>query len=149
MVILHAGWQWAAVSDLTPSLQCTVQAAVCARMSEAYTALRASLAALHRRFAGDSEEVQAEWLAFLRRADGQMLEALTACVRRSLHEVARALAGEHRGAEVSPVFVLSIILDTNGRWVGRWVGGRGHICGVLRRCVVWACLWRPAVCSRK
>ena len=79
---------------------------------------------MHAAFAGDSEEVQAEWLAYLRRADGQLLEALTACVRRSLHEMARALSGEHKGGEVSPVFVLSIILDTNGRWVGGWAGGR-------------------------
>ena len=99
-------------------------------MSEAYAALRASLVSLHRRFAGDSEEVQAEWLAFLCRADVQLLEALTACVRRSVHEVARALAGEHKGAEVSPVFVLNVILDTNGRWVGGWVAGGAALCRV-------------------
>lgn len=103
-------------------------------MSEAYAALRASLVSLHRRFAGDSEEVQAEWLAFLRRADVQLLEALTACVRRSVHEVARALAGEHKGAEVSPVFVLNIILDTNGRWVGRVTVG-------VALCRVRMCAW--------
>ncbi|KAL4458111.1 hypothetical protein ABPG75_012976 [Micractinium tetrahymenae] len=95
--------------------QAAHQAATCARMGEAYSALRASQVSLYRRFAADSEEVQQEWLAFLRRADAQLLDALTACVRRSLHEVARALQGEHRGAEVSPVFVLSVVLDTNSR----------------------------------
>lgn len=47
-----------------------------------------------------------------------MLEALTAAVRRSLHEVARALNGDRKGSEVPPVFVLSVVLDSN-RWVGR------------------------------
>lgn len=98
-------------------------------MAEAYDVLRSALVSLYRRFAADSEEVQQEWLAFVRRADAALLEALTACVRRSLLEVARALqGGEQRGgggggaggagAEVSPVFVLNVILDTNGRQVG-------------------------------
>jgi hypothetical protein len=84
-------------------------------MGEAYCRLRVTLVSLYRRFASDTEEVQREWLAFLRRADAQLLEALTACVRRSLHQVVRLLQGEHKGAEVPPAFVLSVILDTNGR----------------------------------
>lgn len=47
-----------------------------------------------------------------------MLEALTGAVRRSLHEVVRALVGEKKGAEVPPVFVLSVVLENNSRWVG-------------------------------
>ena len=93
------------------------QAGTTARLAEAHSALRASLVSLWARFAGDSEEVAAEWLAWLRRADAALLEGLTACVRRSLHEVARALQGEHKGTELSPVFVLGVYLDTgNGRW---------------------------------
>lgn len=95
-----------------------VQEATAARLADAHSSLRASLVSLWARFAGDSEEVAAEWLAWLRRADQSLLEALTACVRRSLHEVARALQGEHKGAELSPVFVLGVILDTNGRCAG-------------------------------
>jgi len=102
-----------------------LQAATCARMADAYSQLRASLVSLYRRFAADSEDVQHEWVAYLRRADGQVLDALTACVRRGLYEVARALQGEHKAAEISPVFVLSVILDTNGRWVLH--GWRGAI----------------------
>lgn len=95
-----------------------VQEATAARLADAHSSLRASLVSLWARFAGDSEEVAAEWLAWLRRADQSLLEALTACVRRSLHEVARALQGEHKSAELSPVFVLGVILDTNGRCAG-------------------------------
>lgn len=101
------------------------QAAVSARMGEAYAALRASLVSLYSRFASDGEEVQAEWLAWLRRADAAVLEALTACVRRSLGEVAHALQGSHCSAEVSPVFVVSTILDTNGRHALLLLEGRG------------------------
>lgn len=93
-------------------------------MAGACSSLRASLVCLYPRFAADGEEVQQEWLAFLRRADAQLLEALAACVRRSLHEVARALQGEHKGAELSPVFVLLVVLDTNSRWEG----GQGCVC---------------------
>lgn len=95
--------------------QAAHQAATRARIAAACSALRARLVCLHRRFAADGEDVQQEWLAFLRRADAQLLEALTACVRRSLHEVAGALQGEQRGAEASPVFVLTVVLDTNMR----------------------------------
>lgn len=98
-------------------------------MAEAHSSLRACLVSLYARFAADGEEAQQEWLAFLRRVDGQLAEALTACVRRSLHEVARALQGEHRGAGVSPVFVVSVVLDTNSRWVG--VGWGAYVCVVL------------------
>ena len=98
-----------------------VQAEVAARMAAAYTELRASLVALHARFAGDSDDVQREWLAWLRRADATLLEALATCVRRSLAEVARALQSEARGggaaagaaAEVLPVFLLSVSLDAS------------------------------------
>lgn len=91
------------------------QAATTAQLADAHSSLRACLVSLWARFAGDSEEVAAEWLAWLRRADQSLLEALTTCVRRSLHEVARAVQGEHKGVELSPVFVLGVMLDTNGR----------------------------------
>ena len=59
-----------------------------------------------------------------------MLEALTAAVRRSLHEVVRALVGEKKGAEVPPVFVLQVVLETNDRCggLGRVGGGWGGAC---------------------
>ena len=78
--------------------------------------LCASLAALYRRhFAGDSEEVQLEWLTYLRRSEASLQEALGGCVRRSLQEVLRALQGSG-GGEISPLFVLNVVLDvTNGR----------------------------------
>lgn len=127
--VLWRGGAWARRRGLPAHrLQCSPstvappppQATVGARMAEAHAALRARLVALYSRFAGDGEEVQAEWLAWLRRGDAALLDALTACVRRSLGEMARALAGDQRGggaaaAEVSPVLTLSVILDTNGR----------------------------------
>lgn len=94
------------------------QAATTATLADVHSRLQSTLVSLWARFACDSEEVAAEWLAWLRRADQSLLDALTACVRRSLHEVARALQGDHKGAELSPVFVLGVILDTNGRWAG-------------------------------
>lgn len=113
-------------------------------MQDAYCQLRASLVSLYRRFAGDSEEVQREWLAFLQRADTQLLDALTACIRRSLHEVARVLQGEHKAAEVPPLFVLNVVLDTNGRQVPQ------HATAFSRaglRCCSWAChVFRPSAC---
>ena len=83
-------------------------------MRDVHSQLRGTLVSLYRRFAGDGEEVQHEWLAHLQRADEQLLDALTTCVRRSLHEVARLLQGDGK-AEAAPVFVLSVVLDTNGR----------------------------------
>lgn len=95
-----------------------------ARMEDAHARLCVSLVALHARFAGDGAEVQAEWLAFLQRADAALLEALTACLRRSLHEVARVLQGDSKRADaVSPTLALSVILDTNGRWAP-WLRGK-------------------------
>ena len=96
------------------------------RLGEAHGQLCTALVALHARFASDSEEVQLEWLAYLRRADAAVLESLAACVRRSLLELVRALQGGHKGEDAgSPMFVLNVILDTtNGRWAWwGWVDG--------------------------
>ena len=82
-------------------------------LAEAYIRLQDRLVAEYSCFAGDSNDVQHEWLAHLQHMDAQILEAITVMVRRSLHEMARALQRERKASEVPPLFVLSLVLDTN------------------------------------
>lgn len=85
------------------------------RLAEAYASLRAALLSVHACLATDGEEVQREWLAYLGRADAALLEAAAALVRRSLHELARALGGERGrgGSEAPPLFQLALALDSS------------------------------------
>ncbi|GAB4820450.1 hypothetical protein N2152v2_007496 [Parachlorella kessleri] len=91
------------------------QEAARAKLLAEHARVKAALVSLYRCLSKDSEEVQHEWLHFLQRVDAQVLEALTACVRRSLTEVVRALNGDKKGVEVPPVFVMQVVLESNNR----------------------------------
>jgi hypothetical protein len=93
-----------------------LQATTCTTLQHSIGKLRDVLVSLFLHFKADSEEVYREWLAFVRRADERLLESLTVSVRHSLHDLARVLHNEQKGADGLPVFVLRMFLDTNGRW---------------------------------
>lgn len=80
------------------------------RFESAYNAIRTILQQVYQVFSKDSEEVQQEWLNYIRRVDRMVEESLRQSVRRSLLELSRVINGDKK-TEVVPVFNMTVVLD--------------------------------------
>lgn len=79
------------------------------------------MSVLYKFFAGDSEEVQREWVRFTQKIDLQLEAALRHTVKKSLQELAKALNGDSKGrrtaedADVPPILRVTAVLERNNR----------------------------------
>eukprot|EP00232_Nephroselmis_pyriformis_P029065 CAMPEP_0182867354 /NCGR_PEP_ID=MMETSP0034_2-20130328/8675_1 /TAXON_ID=156128 /ORGANISM="Nephroselmis pyriformis, Strain CCMP717" /LENGTH=4528 /DNA_ID=CAMNT_0024999703 /DNA_START=83 /DNA_END=13669 /DNA_ORIENTATION=- len=80
----------------------------------AYNEIREQMAATYEFFAGDTEEVQREWVRYTMKVDKKMEDALRYTVKKSLQELSRVLNGDAK-TEVVPIFNVMVVLEKTNR----------------------------------
>lgn len=81
------------------------------RFQRAYEEIKKYMSSTYQIFAGDSEEVQREWLNFTRKIDKKLEDALRLTVKKSLQELSRVLNGDKKTEVAIPVFSVRVQLE--------------------------------------
>ena len=95
------------------------QAERIAEAGESFTTCRAQMDATLKKtwktiFNRDSRFVQNQWRLLLRRVDAQILTSLRLAVKNALRDVSRALHGDAKTKEVTPLFGVAAVLSNTG-----------------------------------
>ena len=95
------------------------QAERIAEAGESFTTCRAQMDATLKKtwktiFNRDSRFVQNQWRLLLRRVDAQILTSLRLAVKNALRDVSRALHGDAKTKEVTPLFGIAAVLSNTG-----------------------------------
>eukprot|EP01116_Phalansterium_solitarium_P023771 TRINITY_DN849_c1_g1_i4.p1 TRINITY_DN849_c1_g1~~TRINITY_DN849_c1_g1_i4.p1 ORF type:complete len:3887 (-),score=1955.58 TRINITY_DN849_c1_g1_i4:123-11783(-) len=84
------------------------------RLEEKHAEIRQLMTATYQVFRADSAEVQRHWYRFTQKVDKMLEQALRQAVKRSLHELAKAINGDGKN-DVAPLLHVNVVLEHSQR----------------------------------